>query len=357
MSSQPVASRTSSLRAQLQAEASAMASYAMAAGIAVPPSVLAVIDASAGTGKGGEFVRLSAAHEQLVRIIAPARPSLVMALEQGAENAGALHVLGRVVLVRYQMLLALGSLVAFIGLSLTDYINNETNGNIFESSGLPLLVCELFFLSAAGLGASFAGLFQADREILAGTFDPRHQSSYWTRYLLGLIAGLLLATLFDVRGSGAARGGEADSSLRLSEAALALLGGFSSAVVFRILNRLVETLETMVRGGPDDAHVAKQQAAEAKLGQQLALERTKLVQRLSRLQQDLAGDPDPKRAREQLDALSRGLLEGHLEDVPNAPKPEASLGQDQPGAAMADPDLAVKQGDDVLTAASPSGSI
>src|SRR4051812_44168256 len=118
MSSQPVTSRRPTLRAQLQAEASAMASYAISAGIAVPASVLAVIDASSGPGEGGELVRLSAAHEQLVRMIAPARPSLVMALAEGADGAGALRMLGRVLLVRYQMLLALGSLVAFIAFSL-----------------------------------------------------------------------------------------------------------------------------------------------------------------------------------------------------------------------------------------------
>jgi len=354
MSSQPMTSRRPTLRAQLRTEASSMASYAVSAGIAVPASVLAAIDAPPAPGEDGEIVRLSAAHEQLVRIIAPVRPSLVMALAEGADEDGALRVLGRVLLVRYKMLMALGSLAAFIALSLTDYINDETNGHIFESSGLPLLVCELFFLSAAGLGASFAGLFQADREIAAGTFDPRHQSSYWTRFLLGLMAGLLLATLLDVHGSGASREAGAGSGTRLSEAALALLGGFSSSVVFRILNRLVETLETMVRGGPDDAHLAKQQAAEARLGQRLVQERTKLVQRLSRLQQDLAGDPDPKRAREQLDALARGLLEGDLEHVPSAPEPQASLGQDQVGAAVVEPDLAVKQGKDVLTASSPS---
>lgn len=300
-----------------------MASYAVSAGTVVPASVLAAIDAADAAGEDGEdgeIVRLAAAHEQLVRLIAPVRPSLVMALAEGADETGALRVLGRVLLVRYQMLLALGSLIAFIALSLTDYTSNEENGNIFESSGIPLLVCELFFLAAAGLGASFAGLFQADREILAGTFDPRHQSSYWTRFLLGLIAGLLLATLFDVQTSGTSQPA-ADSGLHFSAAALALLGGFSSAVVFRILNRLVETLETMVRGGPDDANLAKQQAAEAKLGQQLVQERTKLVQRLSRLQQDIAGDPDSRRAREQLEALTRGLLEGDLENVPSAPKP------------------------------------
>jgi hypothetical protein len=331
-----------------------MASYAVSAGISIPVSVLAAIDAPPAPGEDGEIVRLSVAHEQLVRIIAPTRPSLVMALAEGEDQAGALRVLGRVLLVRYKMLVALGSLAAFIALSLTGYINDETNGHIFESSGVPLLVCELFFLSAAGLGASFAGLFQADREIMAGTFDPRHQSSYWTRFLLGLIAGLLLATLLDVHGSGASHEGRTESSIRLTEAALALLGGFSSSVVFRILHRLVETLETMVRGGLDDTHLAKQQVAEAKLGQRLVQERTKLVQRLSRLQQDLAADPDPKRAREQLDALTRGLLEGDLEHVPGAPKPQVSLGQDHADAAEVKAELAATQGEDVLTASSLS---
>jgi hypothetical protein len=37
----------------------------------------------------------------------------------------------------------------------------------------------------AGLGACFAALFLANRYIAEGTFDPKYESSYWIRFILG----------------------------------------------------------------------------------------------------------------------------------------------------------------------------
>jgi hypothetical protein len=313
-----------------------MASYAFASGLPVPASVLGAIEAT-DLGEDAQLARLSEAYEQLVRIIAPVRPSLVVAFGEGTHGGSPHRMLGRVRIVRYQMLLALVSLVCFIGLSLTEYVNHPINGNIFESSGIPLLICELFYLSAAGLGASFAGLFHVDREISAGTFDPRHQASYWMRFLLGLIAGLLLATLIDTHAGASSAAAGTPSGLQFSQAALALLGGFSSSVVFRILSRMVETLETMVRGNLDDVTLAKQQAGEARLGQQLVQERTKLIERLAQLRQDVVANPDPKRVGAQLEALSHGLLAGGLGSGPSTASPGSAPGSPAPDPGILAP--------------------
>lgn len=52
-----------------------------------------------------------------------------------------------------------------------------------------------YYLAAAGLGVSFAALYKANTFIANGTFDPTYHASYWIRFFLGLIAGLILAIM------------------------------------------------------------------------------------------------------------------------------------------------------------------
>ena len=59
-------------------------------------------------------------------------------------------------------------------------------------------------------------------------------------------------------------GKEVDPST-FSMATIALLGGFSADVVQRILNRLVETLESLVRGGARDLIASREQSMKVKL--------------------------------------------------------------------------------------------
>ena len=59
------------------------------------------------------------------------------------------------------------------------------------------------------------------------------------RFIHGLIAGIVLPELIPVQGDQA-----------LSRPLLALLGGFSASVVYRLLSRLVDTLESLFQGDP-----------------------------------------------------------------------------------------------------------
>ena len=74
---------------------------------------------------------------------------------------------------------------------MSDQVNTANIGQEWlVLSGHVLLYNLLFLIAAAGLGASFQALFQANRYVVAGTFDPKYESSYWIRFVLGLIAGL-----------------------------------------------------------------------------------------------------------------------------------------------------------------------
>jgi hypothetical protein len=211
---------------------------------------------------------------------------------------------GSIPLARHFMLAALLSLTTFIGVSLSKYVNDPQYGSILTSSGVPLLVNELFFVSAAAVGASFSALFQLDREITSGTFVPRLRYSYWVRFVLGIVAGLLLATLLNIR-SMAPQDDPSLARMNLTSAALALMGGFSSSVVQRVVHRLIEALETIVRGSGEQEIEARAQASKEKLEQALARERVRLSLVLTDLQRRFANGDAPESIQQLVQKVSR----------------------------------------------------
>jgi len=217
----------------------AMVRYALASGKPVPEPVVATvqdaIDTSSDGGPPRDLEQLVRAHTELVHIVAPATPRTILLLSRERESR--LAMLGPVRLVRHMLIVVIVLLVAFVVLATSPDVNHGS-GDIFTSSGMPLLLNELFLLTAGGLGAAFSSLFTASRYIKAGTYDPKHESTYWLRLILGLMAGLLLPALIPM---GADTG-------ELSKPLLALLGGFSASVLYRILERLVQTVESLVRG-------------------------------------------------------------------------------------------------------------
>lgn len=220
----------------------AMVRYALASGKPVPePVVTTVQEAIEASGDGApprDLDRLVRAHTELVHIVAPATPRTILLLSRERESR--LAMLGPVRLVRHMLIVVIVLLVAFVLLATSPDVNHGS-GDIFTSSGLPLLLNELFLLTAGGLGAAFSSLFTASRYIKAGTYDPKHESTYWLRLILGLMAGLLLPALIPMGDAG-----------ELSKPLLALLGGFSASVLYRILERLVQTVESLVRGETHD---------------------------------------------------------------------------------------------------------
>ncbi|WP_437320229.1 hypothetical protein [Sorangium sp. So ce385] len=293
------------LRDQLAEDVNDMARHALSAGVKLPRSVLSVLDALDEHGSRVEIARLLEAHEALTHAIAPAHPSAIRALTRRRGAAGRfLPIVGSMAAA------GVIALVSFIGLSLSEYTNSSKYGNIFQASGIPLLVNELFYLSAAGLGASFAGLSKIERDLRTGTFDPRYQWAYWTRFMIGIIAGLTLATLLNVGFSPMSGTDAIASEQHLSAAALALLGGFSSSAVHRLLNRMVEAVETLLRGGIEEATAAHEQAFKARLALQELQGRMRMAASLAELQREMSRSGDVAAIAKQLDELSQTVLHG-----------------------------------------------
>jgi hypothetical protein len=310
------------LRGQLLRESVGMAKYALAGGKAIPASVAATIEAASAaqpqdgprveseseiisSGSAGDTVegaatrperapsnspdpgirKLVAVHEKLSQIVAPATPQAILLLGSHGAGSHAGFFLGPVPLVHRMMLAALLSLALFIGMALFPEVTGDISFQ--KADSLNLLLNLLLLLAAAGLGASFAALFKVNRFIVEANYDPKFEASYWIRFTLGLIAGIILAELVPVgEVPGSTDGPNADIN-RLAKPMLALLGGFSSAVVYRILNRMVTAVDTLVRGETREIVAAQEQAATARLAEQTAQSRMATISRLIALQQQL----------------------------------------------------------------------
>jgi hypothetical protein len=134
--------------------------------------------------------------------------------------------------------------------------------------------------AGAGLGASFYVLLKTQPYLINRSYDPRYNASYISRFITGVIGGVILAsaigpTLADRLGSG--------PGTTLTPGILAILGGYAAEAVEQILQRLVDVLLAIVRGDGSIQVRAKLADAQA--------ERTAAVEALIPELEGTQGDP------------------------------------------------------------------
>ena len=306
-----------SVQEQLLRTSEAMVRYALASGLRVPERV---VDAVSRAGEqpsadGAVDPALLRAHGELVRLVAPATPRTILLISEGRQTK--LSMLGPVRLVQHMLIAVLILLALFMLLSATAYVKRGS-GDYENSTGLALIANELFFLAAGGLGAAFSALFTAYRYISEGTYDPKYESSYWLRFILGLMAGLLLALLVPVNSG--------QGSTPLSRPLLALLGGFSAAVLYRILERLVAGVESIVRADSRELRVAEREASAARAATDAARDRLGLVAELRRVQEQARSGRPSTEVAAALDGVLEALLPLQGRDGDDGRQPPAPDG-------------------------------
>jgi hypothetical protein len=131
-------------------------------------------------------------------------------------------------------------------------VNHQTiSQGLFDSPGLTLFLNQIFLLSYAGLGAAFAALNQLNEFIKLGTYEPKFDASYWARIIMGLMSGLIISELLPLN---ALNLQDASGIQDFEKPLAALLGGFASDMLYRILNRLVEQVNQLFGGGSAPKH-------------------------------------------------------------------------------------------------------
>ena len=120
----------------------------------------------------------------------------------------------------------------------------------------------------------------------------------------------------------------------LGKPTLAMLGGFSVAVVYRILNRLVETVESLVRGDTKYMVNAQAQMAKARFSEESAQTRLKTTANLMTLQQQLNSGANIESLKKNLGSILEDMNPSTLIDDENAP---GNAPAPQNGAAPPEP--------------------
>lgn len=218
-------------------------------------------------------------HRHMAIVIAPATPATVLLMEEN-KSKGVFGFLGPVPLVRRLNFITILCLFTFLGLFFAPEVNSITiNGDILSYEGMAFVYNELVILCMAALGASFYALFEVYKYITKNSYDPTYDSIYWIRFVLGIVSGVILAQFIFVSPEilGENVGDVADNVSKSRELGgfmtykplLAFLGGFSARVVHKILNSMVEAIETFISGSARDMVVAREEAAKVKMEQQI----------------------------------------------------------------------------------------
>lgn len=329
----------SPLEKQLLDECRAMLHYALSQGLAFPSSLASVLETYDGrpalekpghypllgveTDTGGSAPDIPAPltyknqplhdlvvlHSRLAKIIEPVKPHAAVMMASHMSSRTLLKFLGPVPLIRHMMIISILSLVGMFGISLSEAVNGDPRHfSLLQNDGVSLFVNELFLLSAASIGASFNALFVADGYARDGVWNPAYETSYWIRYVLGVLSGAMLATLVPIEQIDPASAGGAGSLNGFGGPMLALVGGFSSNVVYRILARLSETLDAMVSGGVKEKLAAQEKTSNLRIVEKTSRDRIMISARLAKLQSQLDTHGDPKRLREEFERIQHELL-------------------------------------------------
>jgi len=187
-------------------------------------------------------IKMGTVHNCLSEILEPAVPKSIYMIEEQLDRDSIWTQFGCLPIVRRFMLLSIVSIISFIAVCLSSGINNAAiSKSIFDNQGTGLLLVFIFLMSAASLGTAFSTLLKLSRYIEERTFDPSYETSYYVKFLVGLMSGLIITQLVppEVFGNMNVAG----------KPVLALLGGFSVDLVYKVLQHLVDVVESALVPG------------------------------------------------------------------------------------------------------------
>ncbi len=307
----------------LERECIAMLNYAFANGLTVSPDIARALEEFKDEHRkaeerleetsgdivisaAGKAEVLTTIHNELAEIVKPAKPQTILLIADETEKKRLFFFIGKVPMIRHMMFVAIISLASLIAISLSSDITGEqVVKSMFELNGMRLLMVQAILLASAALGASFVILYKANSYITAGTFDPKYESSYWVRLIVGLISGIILTQLIpldlDKLGEEMAMttaiSDHAAASKAMLRVTLALLGGFSANLVYNILNRLVETVQALIIPDPVIDPLIQEKLFQDKYTEKLLRYQNKITANAAQVHMKLMEDGNQNHAK------------------------------------------------------------
>ena len=294
---------------RLWQECTSLLNYAIKEGKPLESEPIAILQGTPPSREDTDTLNaLLICYNHLTEVVKPTSPRTIVQLELAEQKPTWLRILGPLPIIRQFMIAAILSLVAMISISLSPELNVKTIGlSMLQGSGTSQMVRLAFLIACASVGASFYALFKMNGYMAKGIFNISMSHTYWSRFVLGIVAGLLLSELFvafvepvdpDTAKEAA---GPLDSLAFLLKPVLAILGGFSANLVYRILNKLVSTVETLFKGETDDIIAQKEFQAQLAAEERSGKLQTKTANQLLDLKQALVSQEVPQEVLNQLD--------------------------------------------------------
>ncbi|GEM_PF-1754732 len=241
-----------------------------------------------------EIILLPKIHAILLEHVSPATPKSIWLTQPDA--SGYLHIPP----ITFLRICALVCLAPFI-LFTTIRSGNTNEMEVYRTIAI---------IFGAGLGSAFYALFTANHYVTARTFDLGYSSVYTTRWILGIIAGVILANIIVpyVKSDGM----KPDFLAQLGPPMIAMIGGYSAEAVNQILRKLVTMLVTLFESETQDIVRFKEQemkvkytAEDTKKRLSTAIELTKIY---GEFQSSVEAKPDTgNKIKELLNNLIGGL--------------------------------------------------
>lgn len=307
-----------------------MLDHAMKTGKTINNNHLASLNRSLESLSQEELIH---SYNYLAKLIKPAMPGTLILFEKNRQSKSPFRFLGPLPIVRGFMLVTIISLLALIGISLSPMVNNDSMQlSMLQGKGWSQAARLAFLLSAASVGGSFYALFKMNSFVKQGSFDMKYAPTYWSRYVLGLVAGILLSELFVVFFETVPTQSDTlpDGTLTplasapyLIKPIFAILGGFSANLMYRILNRFIDMVESLFKGTTDEMLAQKKKELADELSVQEARLKADSVNDLLSIKDAIIKNNSAEDVLEEVDKTLNGALSAANVSVLN----EASNGK------------------------------
>ncbi|NER13709.1 hypothetical protein GWK08_09685 [Leptobacterium flavescens] len=181
------------------------------------------------------------AYNMVCDALLPATPQTIMYISRYYESKKKFYIFSPIPLVRNFMIVAILAVLSLMVTGLSSEVNAvELSKGILENDGKILMLNLLFLSSASVTGASFFLLSKLIREVKDATLSPEDSTYYWIMLLMGMLSGIILSEGVSVNQV------VLDDSIEVNRLLFAILGGFSSEIVYRILQSIMEKVQSLI---------------------------------------------------------------------------------------------------------------
>ncbi|WP_338395633.1 hypothetical protein [Fulvitalea axinellae] len=186
-----------------------------------------------------------------------------------SESKGLFKIRSRYPLLNRMVAFGLISFAGLIVFALSGYVESTNMAKgLLASEGIELFFNLMFLTFASAMGTSFLILSNIKDKFKDGTYHPDEDGVYWITIVLGITGGIIMSQMVPLYSD------TSDGHIAVGQRViLALVGGFSSKLVYNIINKIIIAIETLVNG-------SEKENQESRLSQ----EKTESAHNLTRVQ-------------------------------------------------------------------------